>query len=594
MQKNEYIQKDGCVGAAERRRGKLIQKNERCEDKMTQGDEQRCGDKMTQGDKLAHEDKRVREGKKPDFIFEASWEVCNKVGGIYAVLSTRAKQMMKYADGRVMFVGPDIWRDEESPYFEPTNDVPEFATYMRNNMGLTVRVGRWRVPGRPIVVLVDFTPVYERKNEIYGTMWERFGVDSLHGYGDYDEASMFGYAAGMVMAGYIHYKDMEGQRVVAHFNEWMTAFGLFYMKMYEPGVATLFTTHATTVGRSIAGNGKALYDYMRGYNGDQMARELNVESKHSVEKCAAREADCFTTVSDITDDECAQLLEKRADVVTPNGFELDFVPKGQKLPAAAAAARERLIEVAERVTGQRMAEDVTICAISGRYEYKNKGIDLFVNILNRLNHNHDGHQLLAYILVPAWQDGVQYFDAEGQHYTTHHLVERWNDPVSQALSFYGLDNDRQDRVKVVFVPAYLHGNDGVLNMTYYDLLAGFDFTVFPSYYEPWGYTPMESVAFGVPTITTTLSGFGRWVNAAGQGLGAGVGVIPRTDSNFDYVSSRITEEMEMYIRAVATASKDRRAAAVVNKARRAAKGYASAAQWKHFFEYYVRAYEYSE
>lgn len=194
-------------------------------------------------------------------------------------------------------------------------------------------------------------------------MWDNYKVDSLHAYGDYDEAAMFGYAAGIVMKAYIDFTDMDPKGVAAHFNEWMTAFGLFYINTRAPQVATLFTTHATTVGRSIAGNGKPLYDYMPGYFGDQMAEELNVQSKHSVEKQAAHTADCFTTVSEITDDECAQLLERRADVVTPNGFEPDFVPKGKNLTETAAASREKLIEVAERVIGYPLQPNVTICAI---------------------------------------------------------------------------------------------------------------------------------------------------------------------------------------------------------------------------------------
>lgn len=524
---------------------------------------------------------------KPDYIFESSWEVCNKVGGIYAVLSTRAQSMMKSTDGKVLFVGPDIWSGNDSPYFEETRELPDFVGYVRSNFGLDIRVGRWSVPGKPLAALVDFSPLYNKKNEIYAFMWEHFRVDSLHAYGDYDEASMFGYASGMVMHAYYRYFNLCSKRVVAHFNEWMTGFGLFYIRHYVPRIATLFTTHATTVGRSIAGNGKPLYDYMPGYFGDQMAAELNVESKHSVEKNAAFFADCFTTVSRITDDECAQLLEKRADVVTPNGFELDFVPEDKMLESMAAESRNKLIGVASAILGYELPEDVMICATSGRYEYKNKGIDLFINALNKLNHNGDGRHILAFVLVPGWQNGARTLDFSPDNvYTTHNLVEPWNDNVLNALKFYGLDNSCRSRVKVIFVPAYLHGDDGVFNVPYYNLLAGFDFTVFPSYYEPWGYTPMESTAFGVPTVTTNLSGFGRWVNENGQELTDGVGVISRTDNNFDSVSNRLVEQIERFI-AFVSDSKNRK------KAGAEAKKYARKAQWKHFFKYYQQAYDFA-
>ena len=521
---------------------------------------------------------------KPNYIFETSWEVCNKIGGIYAVLSTRAQSMVEFVgENNVVFVGPDVWKKQESIYFESTQELEGFAEYVMERFGLKVRVGRWTVPGRPLAILVDFTPLYAQKDEIYGLMWETAKVDSLHAYGDYDEASMFGYASGMVMHAFYDYYKLENQKVVAHFNEWMTGFGLCYLKYFEPRIATLFTTHATTVGRSIAGNGKPLYDYMPGYFGDQMAQELNVESKHSIEKRAAHLADCFTTVSEITDDECGQLLEIRSAEVTPNGFELDFVPKGKALTELAKCSRAKLLEVASELLGYPVANDAKLCAISGRYEYKNKGIDLYINALNKLNHNGNG-QLVAFILVPGWQQGAKDLSQHGDCYTTHQLVEPWNDPVSNAFRFYGFNNSIDSRVKVIFVPAYLMGDDGIFNMSYYDLLAGFDFTVFPSYYEPWGYTPMESVAFAVPTITTNLSGFGRWVNAEGQSIELGVGVVKRGDHNFDAVSDEIVAQIER-IMEIADDAKQ------MKTVKTAAQAYAKKAQWKHFFKHYKVAYD---
>lgn len=521
----------------------------------------------------------------PEFIFESSWEVCNKVGGIYAVLSTRAKSMLRYVgEGKVIFIGPDVWKETESVYFDQTDEMKGFPEYVHTRYGLKIRTGRWIVPGRPLAVLVDFAPLYEQKNDIYGLVWNLFGVDSLHAYGDYDESSMFGWASGMVIEAYCSFASLEGKRLVAHFNEWMTAFGLFYVKSHLPGVATLFTTHATTVGRSIASNGKPLYDYLSGYFGDQMARELNVESKHSAEKQAAHHADCFTTVSDITDAECAQLLEKRADVVTPNGFELMFVPQGREHTMMVRSARDKLIEVAERLSGCKLSKNAVLCAISGRYEYKNKGIDLFLDVLGKLKNNAEGREIAAFILVPAWHKGsCANSGSGGNTYTTHELVESWNDPVTGALHYYGLMNNAGNRrVKVFFVPAYLHGNDGVFDMPYYHLLSGFDFTLFPSYYEPWGYTPLESVAFGVPTITTNLSGFGRWVNPDGQSVIDGVGVVKRGDSDFAEVSDRIVEQIEQYLAA------DK---AVWVEAKKKAFVIARKAQWVHFFRAYKEAYD---
>ena len=240
----------------------------------------------------------------PDYIFESSWEVCNKVGGIYTVLSTRAKTLQEALQDKIVFIGPDFWKEQESPYFK--EDKTLFADWQgeASKQGLKVRVGRWTVPGEPVAILVDFNPFFEKKDEIYGWLWEHYQVDSLHAYGDYDEASMFSYAAALVVESYYnHYLD-NSKRVIYHANEWMCGLGALYINNKLPQIGTIFTTHATSIGRSIAGNMKPLYDYLFAYNGDQMAGELNMQSKHSIEKQTAHYVDCFTTVSDITAKEC--------------------------------------------------------------------------------------------------------------------------------------------------------------------------------------------------------------------------------------------------------------------------------------------------
>ena len=229
----------------------------------------------------------------PDYIFESSWEVCNKVGGIYAVLSTRAKTLQDAMPDRIIFIGPDCWNEKSSPYFVEDNDLlADWRKYAEEG-GLKVKIGRWNIPGNPISILVDFKPFYADKNRIYGKCWEDFQVDSLHGYGDYDEASMFSYAAAKVVESCYKFFKLETKNVIYHGNEWMTGLGVLYIKKYCPKIGTIFTTHATSIGRSIAGNNKPLYDYLWAYNGDQMAEELNMQSKHSIEKQTALNVDCF-------------------------------------------------------------------------------------------------------------------------------------------------------------------------------------------------------------------------------------------------------------------------------------------------------------
>ncbi len=339
-----------------------------------------------------------------DLLFETSWEVCNKIGGIYTVLSTKAKSLQKLYKDKVIFIGPDVWSEEH-----PAPDFTESRTIMKKWRldaalpdGVDVRVGRWEIPGRPIAILVKFDGMYATKDEAYGRMWQHFGVDSLHAYGDYDEGCAFGRAAAAVIESIVRFHEADCHRVVAHFDEWTTGMGLLETKLRCPGVATVFTTHATSIGRSICGNGKPLYDYLRAYDGDQMAAELNMQSKHSLEKAAAHAADAFTTVSDVTADECAQLLGRRPDVVTPNGFEPGFVPAKSRRAAARRAARAAMLRVARALTGRDLPDDTFIVATSGRCEYRNKGIDVFLDSLARIDEAGITRPTVAFVMVPAW------------------------------------------------------------------------------------------------------------------------------------------------------------------------------------------------
>ncbi|OIP81936.1 MAG: glycosyl transferase [Porphyromonadaceae bacterium CG2_30_38_12] len=537
--------------------------------------------------------------KIPEYIFEASWEVCNMVGGIYTVLSTRAATLKQNFGDKLVFIGPDVWTDNYNPYFEELPQLmPEWVEFTQNHYHIFIRVGRWKIPGEPLAVLVDFMPLMAQKDEIYGHVWSKFEVNSMPAYGDYDESSMFGFASGMVIDSYYRFfKITKNQEVVAHFNEWMTTFGAFYIQENIPEVATVFTTHATSIGRSIAGNHKPLYDYMSEYNGDQMAYELNMVSKHSAEKVAAHCVDCFTTVSDITAIECTQLLEKEPDVVTPNGFENDFVPKGKNFNLKRQEARNLLVHVAETLLGYELKDDCLLVGTAGRYEYKNKGIDTFIESLKYLYDFKDmTREVVAFIMVPAWVKfpradlGHSLLHPETKLYsynriTTHELHEYYADNVMGALNWFHIFNTKNERVKAIFVPAYLNGADGIFNKSYYDLLIGLDLTVFPSYYEPWGYTPLESVAFSVPTITTDLSGFGQWVATNNsQVIEMGVGVIHRSDYNGNEVARNIAAMIYDF----SNASK-----AETDLMRKNAAAVAKKALWKNFIKYYFKAYSYA-
>ncbi len=530
-----------------------------------------------------------------DLLFETSWEVCNKIGGIYTVLSTKAKTLQKLYKDKTIFIGPDVWNDENpSPYFVPSRTLlKDWKAQAQFPEGVSVRVGRWDIPGRPIVVLVKFDGMYAVKDSFYGRMWDLYKVDSLHAYGDYDEACAFSHAAGIVIESICQFTGIADKKVIAHFDEWTTGMGLLYINDKMPEVGTIFTTHATCIGRSICGNGKPLYDYLRGYNGDQMASELNMQSKHSLEKAAALQADCFTTVSDITAIECEQLLERRP-LVTPNGFEQNFVPTKGKFVPSREAARKTLLNVASSLLGYKMPDDTFIITTSGRCEYHNKGIDLYLDSIARLRENKLSRTVLAFVMVPAWaKEARPELQAAltakrkspiGDSVLTHTLNNPDQDPINCRIRGIGFANAKADNVKVIYVPCYLNGSDGIFDKTYYDLLIGMDATVFPSYYEPWGYTPLESIAFGVPTITTTLSGFGQWILSTEDATFSecGVNVVARGDFNYNEVADRIAKSLEYLIN-----SNPASLAMISSRAMNTA----SLAAWSYFIEYYVKAFE---
>ena len=534
----------------------------------------------------------------PEYLFESSWEVCNKVGGIYTVLSTKAHTLQQSFKDKLIFIGPDVWANTNAPDFiEDDVLFTDWKTHAKTTDNLKVKVGRWNVPGTPPVILVDFKPFFKERDSFFYSMWESFRVDSIHAYGDYDESCIFAYAVGKVIESFYHFYKLENKKVAALFNEWMLGMGALYIQKQIPAIATLFTTHATSIGRSIAGNNKALYAYMDGYNGDQMARELNMEAKHSLEKQTALHVDCFTTVSDITARECKQLLDKAPDIVTPNGFEPNFVPAGKEYDKKRTAARRALLNVAEKLLGCPISPDAFLVSTSGRYEYRNKGIDVFIEAMNRVRTSGRlQREVVAFIMVPAWvrdaradlkeviDKNIRTTSPMQMPFVTHWLNLMEQDKVLNYITHAGFTNSAADKLKIIFVPCYLDGHDGILDKPYYDLLIGMDATVYPSYYEPWGYTPLESIAFGIPTITTNLAGFGLWAkkHVTGNNINEGVAVVNRDDFNYFEVADAITSAI------LTLTGKDKKEAEEIQKHsfRLAAK-----AEWSKFIVYYEEAFK---
>ena len=537
----------------------------------------------------------------PEYLFEISWEVCNKVGGIYTVVSTKARTLSQVEGLNAIYIGPDLWKQKVNPLF--TEDKRLWSAWRKSleNEKFTVRCGYWEIPGRPKVILVDYKGYMEDKDSIYSELWSDFGVDSLHGYGDYDDSMIFGYSVGRVIESF-YKKVVKKGNVVVQAHEWQSGGAALYVKKHLPEAGTIFTTHATSIGRSIASNGKPLYDYFEGYNGDQMADELNVQSKHSVERVSAANVDCFTTVSEITAHECKQLIERDIDVILENGFEKDFVPTGKDFAAKREKARAARLRVAAALTGDTISDDALIIGIGGRMEMRNKGIDMFLEAMARLNSSEElTRDVVAFIDVLVWSDTAredlcerlssketQWTSPLPNPYLTHNLNNFYDDAIAGSIRNHFLDNrSGKNRVKVVYVPCYLKGNDGIFNMDYYDVLIGNDINVYPSYYEPWGYTPLESAAFHIPTITTDLAGFGLWVNSVlgrdGK-LADGVEVISRNDSNYFDAAEEITKTICIFAKISEKEAADYRK----NAAKMAEK-----ALWKHFIKNYLSAYDFA-
>jgi phosphorylase/glycogen(starch) synthase len=523
---------------------------------------------------------------KPDFLFEVSWEVCNKIGGIHTVLTSKIHSLADDLKNGYVFVGPDLIKENEvNPEFiEDTQVLKSWRRYVAEE-GLGVRVGRWNIEGKPLVFLVDYTRFFSEKDKIFSSFWEDYKLDSLPGRWDYIEAALFGYAAGRVIRNFVNFQKTFTKKTVAHFHEWMSGAGLLYLRKHKPNIACIFTTHATIVGRCIAGNNLPLYDNIQEYDPNKISYDFDIRARYSLERIAAQTADCFTTVSEITAKECRHFLGRTPDVITPNGFKITRTLNNNK------RGRHIMIKVAETLLQTTLPEDVLLIGTSGRYEFKNKGIDLFLKALGELNKTECRKNAVVFLFVPAGSHGpsrelLHNLQNQGNpipitnRFITHNLGDHYHDRILQAISENDIHNSEKDPVKVIFVPSYLNDRDGIFNMHYYDLLEDLDLTVFPSYYEPWGYTPLESIAYGVPTVTTTLAGFGIWIKNKFD-KHPSVHVIERNDSNAENVVAELVKRMSEQCSMSETE---------IEALKQNATEIATEISWKHFIRYYNEAY----
>jgi phosphorylase/glycogen(starch) synthase len=459
--------------------------------------------------------------KQNTFVFEVSWEVCNKVGGIYTVIRSKMKEAVKNFGQNYVLIGPLLPNNRHFVQTAESICDPFLCAVIETlkKYGINCKVGNWDTPGMPKVILVNYEGRYKIDEVLY-RLWSGFGVDSLASNFDYIEPLLFATVAGEVIR-YIAQELLGANtRVIAHFHEWLCGAGLLYLKQYT-NIATVFTTHATVLGRVLAQSHRDIYNLPTNFDPKAEARIYGVYAKHSLEYASAKEADCFATVSSVTAEEAYLMLNKYPDKITQNGLDIERI-QAQNLPETQYETRKKLLEVARTITKSDIPDDAKMWLTSGRYEFHNKGFDLFLQSIATLKKKlpDNAPHIVIFVLVAANHRTAQDSLLDNTTLTaqqklafglaTHKIDNPYSDPIIKSCIELNLIQNG-GKVHVVYSDAYLNGNDGVFDLHYESILSACDLGVFPSFYEPWGYTPFESVAYGVPTITTDLAGFGCWV-----------------------------------------------------------------------------------
>jgi len=455
-----------------------------------------------------------------NYLFEVSWEVCNKVSGVGNVLRSKARYVNEEFGDGYFLLGPLL--DENAGFKETQESGLDEVKAAIEKIGLRCKFGRWKIKGEPRVILVDGREHYDINKVLYA-YWQDFGVDSYAGKWDYIEPVLFSTACGEVIETFCATLINEGDRVLAHFHEWVTGGGLLHVRKKLPEVGTVFTAHSTMVGRTMASTGRDFYSDMESLNAIEEARTYGVSAKHSMELACAREADCFTSVSSITAEESAAILQKYPDWVVPSGIDLSDLPDYSLSRGEPKMQRAFLLQFSQKFLRRSLPPHTRLWLTSGRYEFHNKGYDILIESLAQLDKQltEDDPPVVVFLLVAAGHRGVLesvHRRVRGTEETeegsvglvTHHVPDEHNDPITKTCYRLGLRNGPENKVSIVFCPAYLDGYDGIFDRPYEDLITGCDLAAFPCFYEPWGLTPLEAIARAVHMVTTDLSGFGLW------------------------------------------------------------------------------------
>lgn len=601
---------------------------------------------------MAEEKRGEDRGIRADFLFEVSWEVCNKVGGINTVIETKIPQTAKRYGREYILVGPYFF-DRVKGIFEESVVPDKFRKVCDDlrNAGIVIHYGRWLTDGNPTTILIDFQPLFSAKNSIKRQLWETAKVDSLNAGFDFEEPLVWSWAAGIVIERFAGM--MPNRKSVAVFHEWLSGGGLIYLKSQKARVGTVFITHATVMGRSLATAGINIY--CRDSEGICLMEKLDFESeayrtgvaaKHQIEKSSANSADVFATVSEITGLEATHILKRSPDMLLPNGLDLETFPTIDENSIRHRLFRERIYRFLLYYFFPYYYVDIDntlIYFIASRYEFHDKGIDIFIKALGKLNESlkreNSSTSIVVFIWVPSGIRGVRHeivenrtrfkdiedslkdnaehvmwrllsdivgdkpinketiftkdfiselkkkvlkfkSDSASPPLCTHDLIDP-NDPITNALLENGLSNREEDKVKVISYPIYLTGADGLLDLTYHEAMQGSHLGVFPSFYEPWGYTPLEAGALGVASVTTDLAGFGRFLLHRKEYRGEGIFVLERMDKSDDDATGQLAKIMYYF------AHVDKRSRI---ESKLDARNLTKLVDWVNLFENYIAAH----
>lgn len=536
--------------------------------------------------------------QQPALLFEVGWEVCWQLGGIYTVLRTKAESMLERWGDRYCLVGPYNPSTAGGEFEEePTDGVLGELVRRLNEQGQRALVGRWLIPGRPRVILLDHRSRYGSLNTDKYLVWADHGIDLPPGDGEVNDVVAFGFAVTHL---FHELTRLEPTRsIVAHFHEWMGGLAVPRIAHLRIPVQTVFTTHATLLGRYLAGDNPYFYDHLPFFDADAEARKYNIGARHRIEKAAAHASTVFTTVSHVTAFEAEKLLHRRPDFVLPNGLDIRRFEAPHEFQHLHRQYKEQIHQfvIGHFFPSYHFDLDRTLYIFTaGRYEYRNKGLDLFIEALHRLNwrlrQTSNPPTIVAFIITRAplrhinvdvlhqqmqfdelrqtvarlqeqitrnilssvvrgqMPDPARLISGDSQALlkramnawhrrreplvVTHDLVDDANDAILRHLRHRGLLNAREDPVKVVFHPEFVTATSPLISLDYEQFVRGCHMGVFPSYYEPWGYTPMECMALGLPAVTTDLSGFGAHVQeTVSNPREKGILVLNRRSQSFD-------------------------------------------------------------